>query len=107
MNKSTTVMMPLLRKMVAKNRSSCGPNRSRTTPVNHRKAIPAKGNKVSTRETVLDQDASQSVVISSGLTLAILVVRAMMVISRTEKTMPAIAAARGDLSSRWITCSGF
>ena len=36
---------PLPKKTVAKNRSSCSPRRSRNTPMNHRKAIPANGTK--------------------------------------------------------------
>src|SRR3977135_1701983 len=36
---------PRPRNTVAKKRSSCPPIRSRSTPMNHRKAIPAKGSR--------------------------------------------------------------
>jgi len=38
---------PLPRNTVAKKRSSCTPIRSRITPMNHRKAIPANGTRFS------------------------------------------------------------
>jgi Ulp1 family protease len=43
---------PLPRNTVAKNRSSRWPIRSRTTPTNHKKAIPANGMRFSATATV-------------------------------------------------------
>jgi hypothetical protein len=43
MNRIATNSSPLARNTVAKNRSSRSPIRLRTTAMNHRNAIPAKG----------------------------------------------------------------
>ena len=53
---------PLPRKTVAKNRSSRSPIRSRMTPMNHRKAMPAKGSRLRARTTAfrLERVVSQS-----------------------------------------------
>ena len=45
-NSIATNSSPLPRNTVAKKRSSFSPMRSRTTPMNHRKAIPANGNRL-------------------------------------------------------------
>jgi len=44
---------PLPRKTVAMKRSSFAPRRSRTTPTNHKKAMPENGTRFSARLTVL------------------------------------------------------
>ena len=49
---------PLPRNTVAKKRSSRCPMRSRTTPMNHRNAIPANGTMLTARATVLDLEFS-------------------------------------------------
>src|SRR4029077_7318061 len=56
---------PLPRKTVAKKRSSSSPNRSRTTPMNHKKAMPANGTRFSARATLFELVLSHAPV-SSG-----------------------------------------
>ena len=51
-NSTLTNKMPLPRNTVAKKRSSRSPIRSRSTPINHRKAIPANGTRLSAIATV-------------------------------------------------------
>src|SRR4051794_36823653 len=50
----------LPKKTVAKKRSSCCPSRSRSTPINHKKATPANGMRFSASATVLAFEASQA-----------------------------------------------
>ena len=52
-NSMPTNRSPLPKNTVAKNRSSLEPRRSRNTPINHKNAIPANGNKFSANAAVL------------------------------------------------------
>src|SRR6266436_9078859 len=56
---------PLPRKTVAKKRSSSSPRRSRSTPMNHKKAMPANGTRFSARATLFELVLSHAPV-SSG-----------------------------------------
>ena len=89
---------PLPRNTVAKNRSSPSPIRSRTTPMNQRKAMPANGSRFKARSTAfrLEPSASQSPASfgSLGRARRTSTIAAM---SSPEKAIPATAAARGVL----------
>ena len=61
-----TKSRPLPRKTVAKNRSSPGPMRSRSTPMNHRKAIPANGSSWRLSDTALRRASSSTQVPASN-----------------------------------------
>src|SRR5579875_845920 len=80
---------PLPRKTVAKKRSSNWPMRSRTTPMNHRNAMPANGTRLSPRIRVCFAPAASA---SSPLARRIRTTEAER---SSEKMIPAIAAARG------------
>src|SRR5579872_1127744 len=85
---------PLPRNTVAKKRSSCSPIRSRSTPMNHRKATPANGRRFSARG--MDFPLLESHVPSSnGVAGAETRMSTRLMMSRIENTIPAIAAARG------------
>jgi hypothetical protein len=51
---------PLPRNTVAKKRSSRSPNRSRSTPMNHKKAMPANGTRFSARATLFELVLSET-----------------------------------------------
>ena len=97
---------PLPRNTVAKKRSSRAPIRSRSTPMNHRNAIPANGTRFSATSTAVRRAESDS---QSPATLgsAGTEIRSSTsaVIRNTEKTIPATAAARG-VRSGLPACSG-
>src|SRR5258705_4435610 len=95
---------PLPRKTVAKKRSSIPPRRPRSTPMNHKKAIPANGTRFSARATVLDPVLSQAPA-SSGSARTESRNNRRTEIMRTEKRMPAMAAARGVLPRALIKLS--
>ena len=85
---------PLPRKTVAKKRSSSSPNRSRSTLMNHKKAMPANGTRFSARAPVFELVLSHAPV-SSGSERTESRNSKRPVIRSTEKRMPAMAAARG------------
>ena len=88
---------PLPRNTVAKNWSSCIPIRSRSTPINHRKLIPAKGNR--SRAISMDFELSASHLPgSSGLSGIESRRSVTLMMSRIENKIPAIAPARGAFS---------
>ena len=95
-NSMATNSSPLPRNTEAKNRSSRCPIRSRTTPMNHKKAMPAKGTRFSAMTTARRRAGSVShapdVAGSEG---AETVMRMRARPSSSEKRMPAAAAARG------------
>jgi hypothetical protein len=95
-NNMATNSSPLPKNTDAKNRSSRCPIRSRTTPMNHKKAIPANGTRFSANAMVARCDVSVShapwVAASDGAEM-IRSTRARP--SSSEKTIPAAAAARG------------
>jgi hypothetical protein len=62
--------------------------------MNHKKAMPANGTRVSVRATVPELVFSQ-VPVSSGSARTVSRINKRPEIMRTEKTMPAIAALRG------------
>src|SRR5947208_2104344 len=90
---------PLPKKIVENNWSSSSARRSRTTPMNHRKAIPANGNKLKAREIVLACPASTAPV-SDGSVGMESRMSVCPVAKSTAKIMPAMAAARGVLRRR-------
>jgi len=89
---------PLPKNTVEKNWSSMSPRRERTTPTNHRKAIPAKGTNVSASEIVVvlpcNHVATSVPRNCSGRASRMSI---MLVVNNTEKMIPATAAARGVL----------
>src|SRR5208282_4474598 len=85
---------PLPRKTVAKKRSSSSPRRSRSTPMNHQKAMPANGTRFSARATLFELVLSRAPV-SSGSARAESRNSKRPVVRRTEKRMPATATAGG------------
>src|SRR5271165_3826160 len=85
---------PLPRKTVAKNRSSSSPRRSRNTAINHRKAMPANGTRFSAKATSFELVLSHAPV-SRGSARTKSWNTTSSAIKRTEKMMPATAAARG------------
>src|SRR4051794_6616867 len=89
---------PLPRNTVAKSRSSPSPIRSRTTPMNHKNAMAENGSRFKATRIALRRlsSASQSPVLSGSLGVTVRT-RVSATARRTEKTMPATAAARGDL----------
>src|SRR5262245_28362585 len=92
---------PLPRNTVAKNRSSRWPIRSRTTPMNQRNAIPAKGTRFSARTTRRRFAGSETNgATSAGSAGAASRTRTNAVVSRTANSTPAIPAARGVRSER-------
>jgi hypothetical protein len=68
--------------------------RSRSTPINHRKAMPANGSRCSARLTVFQLTASH-VPASCGLAGTDIRMSTRLMMSRVENTIPATAAARG------------
>ena len=89
---------PLPRNTVAKKRSSCVPIRSRITPMNHRKAIPANGTRFSPIATaVLFPESVSHVPGTADLAGTEILSRTSDEIRSAEKAMPATAAARGVL----------
>src|SRR6266700_1536333 len=90
---------PLPKKIVENNWSSSSARRSRTTPMNHRKAIPANGNKLKAKESVFACPASDAPV-SDGSVGMESRMRVCPVAKSTAKIMPATAAARGVLRRR-------
>src|ERR1700730_12926459 len=85
---------PLPRETVAKNWSSFSPRRSRNTPRNHRKAIPENGMRFKARDTLSEAVFSHEPV-SLGLTGTDCQNNQRLQLSRREKRIPAMAAARG------------
>ncbi len=84
---------------MAKNRSSRSPIRSRTTPTNHKKAIPANGMRFSAIDTVARRRALVSHAPGSAACAGTEILSSTSAaISSTEKMIPAAAAARGVLS---------
>jgi hypothetical protein len=91
---------------VAKNRSSRGPIRSRTTPMNQRNAIPANGTRCNARTTRRPLPGSASTAAASpGPEGAASRRRTSTAVSRSAKSTPAIPAARGVRSERFTTAS--
>ncbi len=97
-NSMPTNSRPLPRKTVAKKRSSRPPIRSRSTPMNQRKAIPANGTRFSAIVTavrcadwVSHEPAAAELAGTETLSSTSDEMRS------TEKTIPATAAARGVL----------
>jgi hypothetical protein len=80
---------PLPRKTVAKKRSSSSPSRSRSTPMNHKKAMPANGTRFSTRATLFELVSSHAPV-SNGSARTESRNSRRPVMRRTEKRTPAI-----------------
>ena len=84
---------------VAKNRSSRPPIRSRITPMNHKKAMPANGTRFSAITTAVRRPASVSHVPGApGWAGTDSLSSTSAVIRNAEKPIPATAAARGVLS---------
>ena len=87
---------PLPRNTVAKNRSSSSPRRSRSTPMNHRNAIPANGTRYSASRTAARRSGSVSqtsgCVRSDGTALRAIPIATII---SSEKITPAMAAPRG------------
>jgi hypothetical protein len=79
---------------VAKKRSSYYPSRSRITPMNHRKAMPANGRRYKAREIVFGWWIIP-VGCDSGLGGMEIRKSRKLVMAKREKRMPATAAARG------------
>src|SRR4029079_8556251 len=84
---------PLPRKNVENNRSSTGPSWSRTTPMNHRKAMPANGTRWRPPLISARRCASSSRVRGSASRRAKRII-VSAVSRRTANTMPATAAER-------------
>ena len=82
---------------MAKNLSSFSPRRSRKTPRNQKKAMPAKGKRLRASDTFPDPSLSQSPV-SRGSTGSARQSNDRLQMNSSEKTIPAMAAARGVLS---------
>ena len=105
-NIKATNKKPLPRNTVAKKRSSRSPIRSRSTPMNHRNAIPANGTRFSATTTAVRRAESDS---HSPATLGLAGTETRSstsaVIRSTEKRIPATAAARG-VRSGLPACSG-
>jgi hypothetical protein len=83
---------PLPKNTVAKNLSSRAPRRSRSTPMNHRNAIPANGTRLTARATELDSDLSHDPG-SCGSSGTESLNSQKTRIKMMEKSIPAIAAA--------------
>ena len=96
---------PLPRKTVENNRSSTGPSRSRTTPMNHRKAIPANGTRCRPTLTSARRLSSDCSVRGSASPRArrIIVSAASR---RTANTIPATAAERRVRHKRAVSVGG-
>ena len=95
-NNMATNNRPLPRNTVAKKRSSRSPIRSRSTPTNHRNAIPANGTRFSATTTAVrraESDSHSPATLGSAGTESRSSTSA--VISSTEKRIPATEAARG------------
>ena len=90
---------PLPTNTVEKNRSSCSPSRSRATPMNQRKAIPAKGARLraSDKLPALADSHAPSSAGSSGMASRM---STMLALNSAANAIPAIAAARGVRSAR-------
>jgi hypothetical protein len=97
---------PLPRKTVAKNLSSAPPTRSRSTPTNQRKPIPAKGTRPIANRTASRRELSEShFPASSGSAGMAVWIRTSATVKRIENAMPARAADRGVLIA-WPTALG-
>src|SRR5438034_914549 len=95
-NSIATNNSPLPRNTVAKNRSSRAPIRSRSTPMNHKKAIPANGTRFSATATAARRPGSVShVPVTPGWAGTESLSSTNAALASTEKTIPATAAARG------------
>jgi hypothetical protein len=98
-----TKMSPLPRNTEAKNRSSWTPSRSRTTPMNQRKAMLANGTSRRAASTeLLRREFESHAPASAGSAGTATLISTIAVRSSTEKAIPAIPAARGVLSARPI-----
>src|SRR6185437_4173623 len=95
---------PLPRNTVAKKRSSCSHMRSRSTPMNHKKVIPAKGNRPRARLTDLALLASH-IPGSFGLSGTERRRSTTQMPNRIENRIPATAPARGAFSLAEIVLS--
>ena len=95
---------PLPRKTVVKKRSSFAPMRSRSTPMNHRKAIPAKGSRLRASRIECALWASH-VPGSRGLSGTESRISTTLMMSKIENRMPAIAPARGAFNPAAMTGS--
>src|SRR6266516_2497070 len=97
---------PLPRNTVAKNRSSRSPIRSRSTPMNHKKAMPANGTRFSAITTAARRPGSVShAPATPGWAGTESLSSTSAAIRNTENTTPATAAARG-VRSGLPACSG-
>jgi hypothetical protein len=85
---------PLPKNTVEKKRSSLWPSRSRSTPMNHRKATPSNGTRFMASATVLEFVSSQAPG-SSGSVGTERRSNKTISVNKIEKTIPAIAAAFG------------
>src|SRR6516162_375616 len=85
---------PLPKNTVAKNLSSLAPKRSRSTPMNHRNAIPANGTRLIASATVFDSELSHAPG-SRGSSGTEFLNNNKAPRRSTENIMPAIAAALG------------
>ena len=95
-NSMATNSRPLPRNTLAKNRSSRSPTRSRTTPMNQRKAMPANGTKFSATATAaLFPESVSHAPVPPGLAGTEILSSTSAVAMSTEKMIPATAAARG------------
>src|SRR5208283_3045569 len=93
-NSMATNSRPLPRKTDAKNRSSRRPIRSRTTPMNHKKAIPANGTRSNAIAKVARRAGSASHTPASAVSDGVETIMRMRARpSSAEKRIPATAAA--------------
>src|SRR5215469_16219648 len=92
---------PLPKNTVAKNRSSASPSRSRSTPMNHKNAIPANGTRLSARATASEFPLSHDPG-SRGSAGTERRSSQNTTMSKIANRMPAIAPALGVLEGAYV-----
>src|SRR5437764_549305 len=96
---------PFARNTVAKNLSSSAPMRFRSTPMNHRNAMPASGTRFRAKRTAFTPLALLSHIPAfAGSAGTATRTSPRLVSIRTEKITPATAAARGGSRVPWDAC---